>query len=33
MEPTPPWRHAVLSPEFISFFSFPEEFFFEMNPR
>jgi LmbE family N-acetylglucosaminyl deacetylase len=33
IEPTPPWRHAVLSPEFISFFSSPEEFFFENRLR
>jgi LmbE family N-acetylglucosaminyl deacetylase len=28
--PTPPWSHAPLSPEFLSFFRSPEEFFFEM---
>jgi LmbE family N-acetylglucosaminyl deacetylase len=28
-EPTPPWTQALLSPEFLSFFSTHEEFFFE----
>jgi LmbE family N-acetylglucosaminyl deacetylase len=29
-EPTPPWEQRVLSPEFVSFFSTDEEFFFEL---
>ncbi len=31
VEPTPPWGRAVLSPQFVSFFSTAEEFFFEME--
>lgn len=30
IQPTPPWEHPVLSPEFVSYFSTDEEFFFEM---
>jgi len=30
VEPTPPWTTPVLSGEFVSFFSSPEEFFFEI---
>ncbi len=30
MAPTPPWGQPVLSPEFVSCFLYPEEFFFEM---
>jgi LmbE family N-acetylglucosaminyl deacetylase len=29
VQPSPPWGKAVLSPEFVSFFLSPEEFFFE----
>jgi LmbE family N-acetylglucosaminyl deacetylase len=29
--PTPPWNQPVLSPEFVSLFLSPEEFFFEMG--
>jgi LmbE family N-acetylglucosaminyl deacetylase len=29
VQPAPPWEKAILSREFVSFFSSPEEFFFE----
>jgi LmbE family N-acetylglucosaminyl deacetylase len=29
VQPEPPWEKAILSHEFVSFFSSPEEFFFE----
>jgi LmbE family N-acetylglucosaminyl deacetylase len=30
VEPVPPWTNPVLSSEFVSFFSSPEEFFFQI---
>lgn len=30
IEPSPPWRNAILSPAFVAFFSTDEEFFFEL---
>lgn len=32
VEPTPPWKRAVLPPAFVAFFSSREEFFFEPAP-
>jgi LmbE family N-acetylglucosaminyl deacetylase len=32
VDPTPPWTQPVLLPDFVSFFTAPSEYYFEMGP-
>ncbi len=32
VDPTPPWTQPVLLPDFVSFFTAPSEYYFEMEP-